>query len=123
MKMTHEVVQHRDDDVLVVAFAGSIPPGSQGNKEAGIGYAYIETHLTTGHTALVVDLADLDYAWGDYVGDWLASAVRKRIPIRLVATGTTAKALMGLLGAPDLANILGEPMLQPTVDAALDSLP
>ena len=122
--MSHEVVRYGDRDVLVVAFAGTIPPGSEGNEDAGIGTDYIEAHLSGDHAALVVDLTDLDYTWGNFVGGWcVAPAKRWGIPVRFVAAGQTAKALLGLLETSGLEVILGEPMIQPTVAAALDSLP
>ena len=124
MDMSHKVVREGTRDVLVVAFAGEIAPGSEGSADARIGTEYIETHLTGDHAALVVDLTGLDYVWGNYVGGWcVVPAKRWRVPIRFVATGHTAKALMGLLGTSGLECIVGEPMLHASVTAAVCSLP
>ena len=124
MEMSHEVLRERGRDVLVVTFAGEIAPGSEGNPEAKTGTEYIEANLTDEHAAFVVNLTDLNYVFGNYVGQWcIVPAKRWRVPARFVATGRTAKALVGLLGTSGLERILGEPMLHPSVSSAVSSLP
>lgn len=120
MEMRHEVVRHGRQDVLVVSFAGTIAPGSEGNADAAVGGDYVGTTLTREHAALVVDLTDLDYVFGNYIGSWFLPAA-KRIPVRLVAAGRTAKLLMGLLEDSGLGSIIGDPPLHASVAAALDS--
>ena len=122
VEMDHGAVGRSDDVLLVVRFSGQIDAGSEGSADAAAGSRYVTHHLTDQHAALVLDCAELDYVWGNYVGGWFVPAIRRGIPARFVAVGRTATALGGLLADAGLEFVLGDPCIHPSVDAALESL-
>ena len=92
-----------DGAIMTVSFTGRLLPGSAGNELTGH-FAddlndIVRTHQPVG---VVLDLTDLDYAFGDAIGA-LAYPFLDRVrggcwamPVAIVATGRTAAALAPL---------------------------
>jgi hypothetical protein len=123
MRMLRSTVSREGRPYLVVRFAGPIAAGSEGNEAARSGRAFIGENLSDAHAGVVLDLTALEYAMGDYVGEWLWRPDKRAVPIRIAAVGPTAHALNGLLSASGLGPLLGRPSVHPTVEAALASMP
>jgi hypothetical protein len=120
MEMQRDVVRVAHGEVVVVSFSGRIAPGSEGNEAAAEGGRFIRASLSAGAVALIVDATRLQYVMGNYIGSWILGHT---LPVRLVATGETGRALDSLLAWSGLEAVLGPDLLQPSLESALASLP
>jgi hypothetical protein len=123
---SEKIAEHNSGPILVVAFAGSYPPGSAGNDCAAEMVSYVRSVLvTTNAAAVLFDLRRLQYSWGDAIGG-LAYALRdgdsqRFRPSAIVAIGSTARSLEGLLGPQCIFGVIGTRMFS-TIRAAVNYL-
>lgn len=122
---SEEILQHNKGSILVVAFAGDYPPGSDGNKCAAEMVAYVRSVLAASDAAAVLfDFRKLNYTWGDAIGR-IAGALQKKDrsfrPSAIVAVGRTALALGPLLEPNFLLGVAGTKMFS-TMPEAVDHL-
>jgi hypothetical protein len=102
------------EDVLVVRITGSIASGTDGNDPtAALDERVNGLFERLSPAAVVLDLLDLEYLWGD--GMIKVAYPADHVPVAVAARGETAKALGSLLplSYPDL------PIL-PSMDQSLD---
>ena len=110
---TH-IPQRDRGPIVAVTFVGDYPPGSEGNECATEMVTYVRSVLSsTNATAVLFDLRDLHYTWGDAIGG-LAWALREQAtnfrPSAIVASGGTARALEPLLGPQFIFGVAGTKM-------------
>lgn len=92
------------DDPLVVTFTGVYGVGSAGNSDAAFMRAVIARGLqATTPAAVVLDLRELDYRWGDMMASVLNDAVVGRVNPAVVVSDRCRAALTTLV-----ADELGE---------------
>ena len=120
-----QVLEHARGPVVAVAYSGHYPPGSSGNHEARTMAAYLLYVLVaTEAVAVVLDLRNLGYTWGDEINQ-LALALRDKggffRPSAILAAGPTADALRPLLDRHFVFGVAGTRMFQ-TMPEALDHL-
>src|SRR5262245_46127175 len=108
--LSEELFRHKSGPVLRVAFGGKYPPGSDGNGFAAEMVDYLRSVLAVSNaSAILFDLRNLDYAWGDAICG-LALALRKdRVfrPSAIVAGDHAARALEPLVGPRTVFGIAG----------------
>lgn len=123
LEVAHRRVERGELQVLLVSVGGRYAPGSEGSSASGDVTDAILALLADPAEAQVLDLTRLDYVWGDAVGaGFVLPAKRYGIPVRLVATGRTKRALQDLVAVSGLGCLLGEG-IQDSVADALRSLP
>jgi hypothetical protein len=122
---TEHIIRHNAGAVLAVAFAGKYPAGSAGNQCAAEMVDYLRSVLTTTDAAAVLfDLRNLEYTWGDASGG-LAWALQKQAAVyrssAIVANGRTLRALAPLLGPQVSFGVVGTKMFG-SMPEAIDHL-
>jgi hypothetical protein len=91
--------------ILCISFSGYYPPGSQGTPTAEAMRAYTTSERTKHRPAAVLyDLTDLDYVWGDGIISQLLFPMWREdkqrgveCPACFVAQGSTREAVQNLL--------------------------
>ena len=122
---TEHITRHKAGAVLAVAFAGKYPAGSGGNQCAAEMVSYLRSALTTTDAAAILfDLRNLEYTWGDAIGG-LAWVLQKQAgvfrPSAIVANGLTARALAPLVGPQCSFGVVGTKMFG-SMPEAIDHL-
>lgn len=86
--------------VVTISFRGFYPQGSLGNLHAELIRAYVSRVVgRVGPAAVLFDLTDLEYKWGDAIGTMVLPLRQKDMTFTqfcLVAVGFTAVALRPL---------------------------
>lgn len=95
--------------IILIAFSGDYPPGSAGNETAQqMKTDVINAVAEFSPMAVVFDLSELKYVWGDAItGIFLAlrRSSRDFLLSAVVARGETRKALMDLLSQSRLLSV------------------
>lgn len=107
----HVIGRHDDGPVLHIVFAGVYPMGSAGNPSAARMREFTAAAvLKHSPSAVVFDLLDVEYRWGDGICQ-IALPLRRvdgsLVPARILARGETADALAPLLGPNWLLGVAG----------------
>lgn len=96
-----EIGTRSNDPIFVIRFEGTYPPGSAGNEFAREMEQFVRSTLReTSANAVMLDLTELDYEWGDAIAGMAIPFLERRptvIPVAIVASPPTAAALRPLL--------------------------
>jgi hypothetical protein len=111
--------------IVGIAFRGTYPPGSAGNPMAAVMRQYVEEGLALHQPAAILfDLTQLDYVWGDAVSRIALPILQQRqiapatCPVCVVAAGKTAEALKPLF-APTFFFGIARAQLAGSIDEGL----
>lgn len=122
---SEQILRQHGGPILAIAFAGMYPPGSEGNECAAEMVAYVRSALSTTNTAaMLFDLRNLDYTWGDAIGGLAVALMEKNASFRpsaIVAVGPTARALEPLLSRRFVIGFAGAKMFDNVPDAVSHS--
>ena len=125
--VTSQTVPHRTGVglILQIRFQGEYAYGTLGNPAArSMKEAVASAFSDSGAVAVIFDLLDLEYRWGNAICEIalpLFRPDRSFFPACIVAAGETAKALAPLTGPNWMWGIAGIPLVN-TVDQALSNL-
>jgi hypothetical protein len=118
---SEQILRQHAGSILAVAFAGKYPPGSDGNECAAEMVAYVRSVLSTTNAAAVIfDLRNLNYTWGDAICGLALALLEEHASFRpssIVATGPTARALEPLLSPKYIFGVAGTKMFGNMPDA------
>ena len=123
--LSQSIVETPDGRILKISFAGNLQEGSAGNDEAAEMKRIIEKSVAEASPdAVVFDLSELQYSWGDAFCQ-IALPLRRSDgtfrPSCIVAIGKTADSLSALLTPNFLLGFAGVSLYN-RVDVAIQHL-